>query len=103
MIYFIIGFGLFFIILGYILNEKNARYLLAGYNTLSSEARKDIDIKAYLMFFRRFHLILGVSFILIGGILVFFFNEVVVGAFVTIYPCLAYIYLAIKGAKFSAK
>lgn len=104
MIYLtVIGFGLFFIILGYILNKNNVRYLLAGYNTLSSEARKDIDIQAYLVFFRKFHLILGVSFILIGVILTYFFNEFVVGVFVTIYPCLAYIYLAIKGTIFSKK
>lgn len=44
-----------FIGIGVILNERNAKYLLSGYNTLSEEEQSRVDIKDYLKFFRSFH------------------------------------------------
>ena len=43
--YFAIGVGI---------NRNNARYLLAGYNTMNEEKRRRFDIEKYLRFFRSF-------------------------------------------------
>ncbi len=45
-----------FVIIAYSINEKNAKYLLAGYNTMSKEEQEKFDLKNYLIFFRKFFL-----------------------------------------------
>ena len=45
-----------FVIIAYNINEKNAKYLLSGYNTMSKEEQKKFDLKNYLIFFRKFFL-----------------------------------------------
>jgi|SRR5690554_1816220 len=100
MVYFVIGLGLLFIGIGFIITESNAKYLLAGYNTMSKEEQSQIDIKPLLSYFRKFHLFLGISFIVLGLIFTYVFSEAVGGAFIVIYPCLAYIYFVITSAKY---
>tara|TARA_X000000368_G_scaffold95709_1_gene73427 strand:+ start:663 stop:929 length:267 start_codon:yes stop_codon:yes gene_type:complete len=36
------------------LNENNAKYLLAGYNTMSKEERENFKIKEYLIYLKKF-------------------------------------------------
>ena len=43
-----------FIICVYMINEKNADMLLAGYNTMSKKEKESFDLKNYLIFFRKF-------------------------------------------------
>ena len=38
----------------YLINESNAKYYLAGYNTLSEEDRDNYDLKGYLVFQKKF-------------------------------------------------
>jgi hypothetical protein len=38
----------------YLINESNAKYYLAGYNTLSEEDRENYDLKGYLVFQKKF-------------------------------------------------
>ena len=45
-----------FVISAYRINEKNAKYLLAGYNTMSKEEQEKFDLKNYLIFFKKFFL-----------------------------------------------
>lgn len=101
MIYIIIFLGLFFFSIGFILTKKNAKYLLAGYNTMSEEERKKVNLHTYLPYFRNFHVFLGVSFTAIGLILYYFTNENISGIFIASYPILAYMYFIWKGAKYS--
>ena len=42
------------IICAYMINEKNADMLLAGYNTMSKKEKESFDLKNYLIFFRKF-------------------------------------------------
>ena len=65
--YLLIGFGI---------NKKNAKYLLAGYNTMSKEKREKFDIDTYLKFLKPFFKKLSIfppvtflllSFLLEGG------------------------------------
>ena len=39
-----------FIICAYMINEKNADMLLAGYNTMSKKEKESFDLKNYLIF-----------------------------------------------------
>ena len=92
MIYLFIGMSLLFIGTGFIVTENNAKQLLAGYNTMSEEDRKKVNIKDYLSFFRNFHLFLGISFLLLGLLITYFFGKNVSGIFLAVYPIIAYIY-----------
>ncbi len=54
MLYVIVGMGILFTSLGFIVTENNAQYLLAGYNTMSEDDRKNFDLPAYIRFFKNF-------------------------------------------------
>jgi Kef-type K+ transport system membrane component KefB len=101
MIIILIGMSLFFVAIGFIVTENNAEYLLAGYNTMSEEERKKFDIKNYIPHFRRFHLFLGISFLVIGLLLHYLIGQEVSGIFLAAYPILAYIYFIGSSHKFS--
>ena len=63
--------GLFHITISFILNEKNAKYLLAGYNTMSDKERESYDIKGFLKEARKSLLIIGIFILLIYSLLYF--------------------------------
>lgn len=101
MIYLLAGMSVLFIAIGFILTENNAKYILSGYNTLSEEDRKKVDIQNYVPYFRRFHLFLGISLFVFGILLNYFVHSNASGIFVAVYPILAYIYFALTSSKFS--
>ena len=95
----IIGVSLLLIVTGLAVTQKSAKYLLAGYNTMSKEDRGKVDLKSYLHRFRRFHIYLGVSLLSIGAILTLFISENAAGIFLGVYPVLAYIYFLWSSSK----
>ena len=99
--YVIIGMGLFFLAIGFIVTERNAKYLLSGYNTLSEEDRKRFDIKSFLPYFRKFHIFLGTSFLIIGLVLLYAFGEPAAGSFLGVYPIVAYLYFVRKNSVYT--
>ena len=101
MLYVIIGMGLLFIAIGFIITEENAKYLLSGYNTMSDAARQQFNLTAYLTFFRKFHLFLGTSLMLIGLPINYIISESAGGLLIGIYPLAAYIYFAIVSSRYS--
>ena len=46
--------NLFILIVMRSLNKNNAKYLLAGYNTMSKEERENFKIKEYLIYLKNF-------------------------------------------------
>ena len=92
MIYAIIGLGALFILIGILINVNNAKYLLSGYNTMSEPEREKVDSVSYLSTFRKFHIFLGISLLLITSVLYFFISQIAAGIFMTVYPLLAYLY-----------
>lgn len=90
-----------FVIIAFIVNENNAKYLLSGYNTMSEEERAEFDIKSYIPFFRNFHIFLGLSLLIISLILLYFVDSNWSGLFLVVYPLLAYMYFIWKGMLFS--
>ena len=45
-----------FVVIAFGINKKNAKYLLAGYNTMSTRTREKFDIDGYLIFFKKYFL-----------------------------------------------
>ena len=99
MMYTIIGMSLLFVAIAFLVTEKNAKYLLAGYNTMNEENREKVDIKCYMRFFKRFHIFLGISLLIIGLVLYFFTSEMIAGVTLSLYPVLAYVYFLWRGSK----
>lgn len=100
MLYTIIGIGLLFIAMAFLVTENNSKYLLSGYNTMSEAERKNVDIKSYIPYFKKFHLFLGISFMVIGLLLHYAIGESASGIFIGVYPILAYIYFMKESNKY---
>ena len=64
-----------FIGIAYLLNENNAKYLLAGYNTMSKEEREKVDLPNFLIFWKNFFIMLTFITTLIFVISFFVFSE----------------------------
>ncbi len=101
MVFLIIGLAILFASLGFLITEKNARYLLSGYNTMREEDRKKFDLKAFLNYFKKFHLFLGSSFLILGIFLFYAISETVASIFMAAYPISAYIVFAWHSKRFS--
>ena len=96
-------FSFFLVGIGFFITEKNAPYLLSGFNTMSKEEQDQVDLKPLLAFFKKFHINLGVSQALIGFTLYFLDYENLLGIFIGTYSILGYIYFIIKSAPFQPK
>lgn len=93
--------SLIFIGVAFLVTEKNAKHTLSGYNTMSETERQSFDIKSYIAYFKKFHILLGISMFIIGSIIFFFINPDWSGIFMGTYPILAYVYFIWKGNQFS--
>lgn len=89
-----------FIGIGFLVTESNAKYLLAGYNTMSDIERQNFDIKSYIPFFRKFNIFLGVSLFIITLVLYYFVDPDWSGIFMILYPILAYGYFTWASKRF---
>ena len=90
-----------FIALAFAVTENNAKYLLSGYNTMSEVERQNYDIKSYIPYFRKFHLFLGISLLIISLILFYCVNSDWSGLFLGSYPILAYVFFIWKSDQFT--
>jgi hypothetical protein len=102
MILLLLILSAIFLAVGFVITEKNAKHLLSGYNTMSEQERKKVDIKGFLLFFRRFHIFLAATVFVIGFLLHNFVDENFAGLFLIFFPLLAYGYLIWKGKKYSS-
>ena len=92
-----------FIALAFILTENNAKYLLAGYNTMSPEERKKVDIKGLITYFKRLFICLGVSLMIVGLTAGYYLSEKNTALIFSFYIIIACIYLVISSQKFYKK
>ena len=92
--------SLIYLSLGIFINSENARYLLAGYNTMSDVERSKFDIDSYLYFFKRFFKGLAVSLLLIWILLDIFVG---LGAGIVVWILVqipAYSYFVFRSVRF---
>jgi len=92
--------SLIFFGIGFIVTENNAQYILSGYNSMSEEDRQKFNIKSYVPYFRKFHIFLGISMLIISLVLFYFVSSDLAGLFIIAYPIAAYIYFVWKGSQF---
>ena len=100
MIIAITVLSIFFIGIGFIVTENNAKHLLTGYNTMSAEDRQKFDTKSYIPYFRRFHIFLGLSLLILSVTAYYLINPDWSGIIMVTYPLLAYVYFIWKGNQF---
>ncbi|MEY3050371.1 MAG: hypothetical protein RLY31_156 [Bacteroidota bacterium] len=91
--------AILFASVGFIVTERNAKYLLAGYNTMGPAEREAFDLRSYLSIFRKFHLFLGASTFLFGALLTWLVGENAGGLFLGVYPVMAYMVFVWKSNK----
>lgn len=92
--------ALLFIGTGYILTENNSKYYLSGYWNLSEKEREKVDLKNFLTFFKRFHLVLGLSFLIFGLIFYFLVSKRSAGVFIAVYPVIGYTFFFFAQKKY---
>ena len=90
-----------FIIVAFSVTENNAKYLLSGYNTMSEEEQQNFDIQSYIPYFKKFHLVLGISLLIVSLLLYYYVDSDWCGIFLGVYPILAYTFFIWKGNQFS--
>ena len=103
MIYVIIGISLIFGSLAFNLTKVNAQHYLAGNNTMPKEQREQIDIEVYLKMFKKTHIILGLSTLILGIATLLWFGDRIVALFISVYPLLFYGYFHFKTIHYLSK
>lgn len=83
----------FFLLIGFSITEKNAQYLLSGYNTMSAQEKARFDLSAYLQFFKIFLAGLAIVFLLVSLLLYFFAPEEIIALGMSVVPLMGYLYL----------
>lgn len=89
-----------FFVLGFVITERNAKYLLSGYNTMPEEQRKQLNLAAFIRFHKRFHVFLSLSFLLIGLTLYLLKVNLFLSLFIGGYPLFAYMFFLWKSMAF---
>ena len=84
---------------GYIVNEKNADVLLAGYNSMSKDEKNRFDLVNYLKFFRKFMLSISLFTGIIYFISILFFDEETSAIIYAICLCVPWPYFIIISNK----
>lgn len=92
--------SLIYLAIGCFITKKNAKYLLAGYNSMDKEKRRDFDIEKYLLFFKPFFKRLSV-YVFVSWIPCYFILEFGAAVFVwSILQILPFVYFLIKSLSF---
>ena len=100
MLYLLLGMSFIFLFVGLIITPKNAPYLLAGFNTLTKEEQQQIKLEDYLRFFRKVHLFLSSSLLLVGLLIKHFMPGDSLLYWVLFYPLLIYLHMIFKSQKY---
>ena len=96
MIFVILFLSGLYISIGFLVTERNAKYLLAGYNTATEEQRNNVNLAPLIAFFRKFHQVIGIIVLVVSLSLYFFVNEEWGGLFAACFPLIAYPYFMWK-------
>ena len=92
-----------FIGVAFLVNEKNAKYLLSGYNTMSKEEQESFDLKNYIIFFKKFFINLAIYSSLIYLTSYIVFEEASAAIIYCISILVTFPYIIYKGNKFKIK
>lgn len=96
MWWLILGLPLFFVALGFLLNQHNAPYLLSGYRSMSSEEQAAYPLAESVRFFRRFHWLMGGGSLLIALLFVAIGKPKFATEAVVVLPLVAYAFFVYR-------
>ena len=94
--------SLSYIGIAFLLNEKNAEYLLSGYSLMNKQEKEKFDLKSYLIFFKKYWINIGVTSSLVTCFSFLLFSEIIMiitHALVLIIPLPYFIYKFYKDFK----
>ena len=100
LIFTIIFLSLIFLGIAFGINKKNAKYLLAGYNTMSAKEQENFNLDGFLIFFKKYWLQVALYSTLIFLILLLFINPEVAIIGYTLAVIIPIPYLIKAGNKF---
>ena len=69
--------SLSYIGIAFLVNEKNAEYLLSGYSLMNEQEKEKFDLKSYLIFFKKYWINIGFVSSLVTCFSFFLFSEIV--------------------------
>ena len=101
LIFSIIFVTLIFLVLAFGINKKNAKCLLAGYNTMSTEKQEKFDIDGFLKFFKNYFIQVAIYSTIVFLVLLLFINPITAIIGYTLCIILPIPYLIIMGNRFS--
>ncbi|WP_343565387.1 DUF3784 domain-containing protein [Sphingobacterium sp.] len=92
-----------FAIVAFLVTEENADSSLSGYNTLSTAEKQQFNIKGFIPFFKKFHLVLALSYLVTALLLILAISPYWAKIFIVTYPLLAYLFFIWKANSFFIK
>jgi len=93
--------NIIFIAIAKYINTKNAKFFLAGYNTMSEKERDNFDLVNYLKFFKSFFIKLTFYSTLIYAVTYFTYSEEVAAIAWCISLTIPWPFFIIKSQKYS--
>tara|TARA_B110000008_G_scaffold77049_1_gene78468 strand:+ start:549 stop:857 length:309 start_codon:yes stop_codon:yes gene_type:complete len=93
--------NIIFIAIAKYINTKNAKFFLAGYNTMSGKERDNFDLVNYLKFFKSFFIKLTFYSTLIFAVTYFAYSEEVAAIAWCISLTIPWPFFIIKSQKYS--
>ena len=93
--------NIIFIAIAKYINTKNAKFFLAGYNTMSAKERDNFDLVNYLKFFKSFFIKLTFYSTLIFAVTYFAYSEEVAAIAWCISLTIPWPFFIIKSQKYS--
>ena len=69
--------SLSYIGIAFLVNEKNAEYLLSGYSLMNKQEKEKFDLKSYLIFFKKYWINIGVTSSLVNCFSFLLFSEII--------------------------
>ncbi|WP_448607435.1 DUF3784 domain-containing protein [Paenimyroides ceti] len=93
--------AIIFVVLGTILTTKNADSLLSGYNTMSDEKRRNIEIEQLIPFLNRSFKTIGLIILITGTFAYFIKNEKLYISALALFPIISAIIILLYSKKYN--
>lgn len=101
MIIALIFVNIIFLAIAKYINTENAKFFLAGYNTMSEKERNNFDLLSYLKFFKSFFIKLTFYSTLIFAVTYFTYSEEIAAIAWCISLTIPWPYFIIRSQKYS--
>jgi hypothetical protein len=91
-LFLLFGLFLFFSGIGFMITEKNANYMLAGYNRLTQEEKDAFNLSEFIRKHKKFHLIFSFTYLIVGLSIYYLYGVTEASYWLVTSPLIAYAY-----------